>query len=57
MMSHKMDARVKDGATMEKRSCFGFAVFGLYCVVFFFLVPGRSRKLNGISRVDVAVVA
>lgn len=55
MMSHKMDARMKDGATTEKNSCFGYAVFG-FCFMFF-LVPGRSRKLNGISRVDVAVVA
>lgn len=28
-------------------------LFGLYSI----LVGGRSRKLNGISRVDVAVVA
>lgn len=54
MMSHKMDARVKDGAMTEKSGCFGFALF--FCW-FFFLVPGRSRKLNGISWVDVAVVA
>lgn len=50
MVSHKMDARIKDGAMMEKSGCFGFALF-------VFLVPGRSRKLNGISWVDVAVVA
>lgn len=55
MMSHKMDARIKDGAMMEKSGCFGFALFFLVCL--FCLVPGRSRKLNGISWVDVAVVA
>lgn len=55
MMSHKMDARIKDGAMVEKSGCFGFALF-LFCF-FVFLVPGRSRKLNGISWVDVAVVA
>lgn len=39
---------------MEKSGCFGFALqFLLVC----FLVPGTSRKLNGISWVDVAVVA
>lgn len=55
--SHKMDARIKDGAMMEKR-CFGFALFLVFVwFCFFFLVPGRSRKLNGISWVDVAVVA
>lgn len=54
MMSHKMDARIKDGAMVEKSGCFGFALFLFFL---FFLVPGRSRKLNGISWVDVAVVA
>lgn len=54
MMSHNMDARIKDGAMVEKSGCFGFALF---CLFVWFLVPGRSRKLNGISWVDVAVVA
>ena len=53
MMSHKMNASIKDGAMVEKNGCFGFALF--FLVVF--LVPGRSRKLNGISWVAVAVVA
>lgn len=57
MMSHKMDARIKDGATVEKSGCFGFALFIFLFVCLFVLVPGRSRKLNGISWVDVAVVA
>lgn len=40
---------------MEASGCFGFALQLLFvCLV---LVPGRSRKLNGISRADVAVVA
>lgn len=45
---------------MERSGCFGFcSVFVLFFFfgVFVFLVPGRSRKLNGISQVDVAVVA
>lgn len=54
MMSHKMDARIKDGAMTEKSGCFGFRSVLFYI---FFLVPGSSRKLNGISWVDVAVVA
>lgn len=52
-MSHKMDARIKDGAVMAKSGCFGFALFGFFHI----LVPGRSRKLNEISWDDVAVVA
>lgn len=27
VMSHKMDARIKDGAMMEKRVCCGFFLF------------------------------
>lgn len=53
VMSHKMDARIKDEATMDRGGC--FEVFLSFW--FSFLVPGRSRKLNGISQVDVAVVA
>lgn len=44
---------------MAKDGCFGFALFWL-CLDFFFvffLVPGRSRKLNEISWDGVAVVA
>lgn len=55
-MSHTMDARIKDKAMMEKSGCFGFTPFCFF-IYLFFLVPGRSRKLNGISWVDAAVVA
>lgn len=53
-MSNKMDATIKDGALMDK--CGWFCSFLL---IFFslVLVPGRSRKLNGISWLNVAVVA
>lgn len=55
MMSNKMDARIKDGAMTEKEWLLWFrSVFPFWILV---LVPGRSRKLNGISWVDVAVVA
>lgn len=57
-----MDASIKEGATMEKSDGFGFTVLVCFCCLVFcffvcFLVPGRSRKLNEISWVDVAVVA
>lgn len=55
MMSHTMDARIKDKAMMEESGCFGFTPFCFF--IFISLVPGRSRKLNEISWVDVAVVA
>lgn len=35
----------------------GVVALVLHCLLFFFLVQGRSGKLNGISRDDVAVVA
>lgn len=50
VVSNKMDATIKDGALMDK--C------GWFCSFFpLVLVPGRSRKLNGISWLNVAVVA
>lgn len=55
MVSNKTDATIKDGAMRDERGRFGFALF--VRVVFLVLVPGRSRKLNGISRLDVAVVS
>lgn len=35
MMSHEMDARIEDGAMMEKSGCFGFAPFLFYFYFFF----------------------
>lgn len=51
----KMEQRRKRVALVSL--CFSFFFF--VCLLFWFLVlvPGRSRKLNGISWVDVAVVA
>lgn len=54
-VSNKTGATIKDGAMMDKCGCFGFARFG--SGFFLVLVPGRSRKLNGISWLDVAVVS
>lgn len=34
MMSHTMDARIKDEAMVEKSGCFGFAPF-LFFFIFF----------------------
>lgn len=42
MMSHNMDARIKDGAMVEKSGCFGFAQFLFVCL--FVLVPGRFQE-------------
>lgn len=53
VMSHKTDAGIKDG---EWRDRVVALVSLSFCLVWF-LVPGRSRKLNGISRADGAVVA
>lgn len=46
------DVRVKDGAAVIERGCFGFSSARLV-----FSTRQVSRKLNGISQVVVAVVA